>query len=242
MIGLALVTLVAVLAAGITQTFRGAVNDLWGGADYAITAQNNFSPIPTSAAEAVAKAPGVIAVGNVRTGDARAFGKTFFATAVDPPTASIFDIKWKNGTTQVLAQLGENGAFVDDGYAKKHHLQVGSPIDLTFATGVQKRFLVKGIFDPPPGGSPFGHVTISAAAWDHFNENPKNLYSFVKTRGGVTPENTAALERQLAAVPERQVGDEEAVHRQPDLGAQLDPQHPLRPARAVGARQLRRAS
>ena len=45
MIGLALVTLVATLAAGITQTFRGAVNDLFV-ADYAITSQNNYSPIP----------------------------------------------------------------------------------------------------------------------------------------------------------------------------------------------------
>ena len=58
MIGLALVTLVAVLAAGITKSFRGAVNDLWN-ADYAITAQNNFSPIPVSAANAAAKVPGV---------------------------------------------------------------------------------------------------------------------------------------------------------------------------------------
>ena len=69
MIGLALVTLVATLAAGITQTFRGAVNDLFTG-DYAITAQNNFSPIPIAAAEAAAKTPGVDAVGSVRSGDA----------------------------------------------------------------------------------------------------------------------------------------------------------------------------
>ena len=54
MIGLALVTLVATLAAGITQTFRGAVNDLFV-ADYAITAQNNFSPIPIAVAEAAAQ-------------------------------------------------------------------------------------------------------------------------------------------------------------------------------------------
>ena len=52
MIGLALVTLVATLAAGIVNSFEGAVNDLFTG-DYAITAQNNFSPIPTAAAEAV---------------------------------------------------------------------------------------------------------------------------------------------------------------------------------------------
>ena len=49
MIGLALVTLVATLAAGIIQPFRSAVNELFT-ADYSITAQNNFSPIPPSAA------------------------------------------------------------------------------------------------------------------------------------------------------------------------------------------------
>ena len=83
MIGLALVTLVATLAAGITQTFRGAVNDLFV-ADYAITAENNYSPIPTSVAEAASQAPGVTAVGSVRTGNALVFGSTIFATAVTP--------------------------------------------------------------------------------------------------------------------------------------------------------------
>ena len=84
MIGLALVTLVATLAAGIIASFEGAVNDLYHDSDYAITAQNNFSPIPIDAAEAAAKAPGVTAVGNVRTGEVRAFDETIFATAVDP--------------------------------------------------------------------------------------------------------------------------------------------------------------
>ncbi|HEU5263042.1 MAG TPA: ABC transporter permease, partial [Gaiellaceae bacterium] len=57
MIGLALVTLVATLAAGIVQTFRGAVDDLWktSDSDYGITAQNNFSPIPVDAANAAAE-------------------------------------------------------------------------------------------------------------------------------------------------------------------------------------------
>ena len=163
MIGLALVTLVAVLAAGITTTFRDAVNELWGGADYAITAQNNFSPIPVAAAEAAAEAPGVEAVGNVRTGDAQVFGDEIFATAVDPPTADIFSIDWKEGSQAVLRDLGDDGAFVDDGFAEDHDLRLGSPVELTFASGQNQRFTVDGIFEPPTGGSPFGPVTISAA-------------------------------------------------------------------------------
>src|SRR4029450_3099847 len=85
MIGLALVTLVSLLAAGIISSFRGAVNDIWRNADYAITAQNNFSPIPIAAADAVAKTPGVTDVANVRVGEGKAFGKTMSnLTAVNP--------------------------------------------------------------------------------------------------------------------------------------------------------------
>jgi putative ABC transport system permease protein len=205
MIGLALVTLVSVLAAGIVSTFRSAVDDLWKNADYAVTAQNNFSPIPVSVAEAAARAPGVDAVGSVRAGQARAFGSVFNATAVDPPTSRIFKIDWKEGSDAVLAQLGANGAFVTEDFAKSHHLRVGSTVKETFASGQTAAFRVMGIFKPPTGGSPFGDVTISARTWDRYNAQPRNLYSFVITRGGATDANEAALDRQLRAFPNAKV-------------------------------------
>jgi putative ABC transport system permease protein len=209
MIGLALVTLVAVLAAGITTTFRSAVEDIWRDADYAVTAQNNFSPIPTTAADAVADAPGVEAVASVRTGDALAFGKRFFATAVTPEAESMFNVDWKEGSAAVLGSLGANGAFVDDDYASKHNLRIGSPVELTFANGERRQFVIKGIFDPPPGGSPFGNVTISAATWDRFNENPRNIYSFVRMRGGQSDATLKELERHLADFPNAKVATRE---------------------------------
>ena len=202
MIGLALVTLVAMLAAGITASFRGAVNKIWTNADYAITAQNNFDPIPVAAANAVAKVPGVEAVANVRTGDARAFGKNFFATAVNPPGGTIFQLDWKNGSQAVFSQLGADGAFIDDGYAKKHKLVIGSPIDMTFSSGAHQKFFVRGIFNPPTGGSPFGTVTISQSAWDKLTANPENLYSFVRMTGGDTPQNAAKLDQVLKRFPD----------------------------------------
>jgi putative ABC transport system permease protein len=200
MIGLALVTLVAVLAAGIVSTFKGAVNDLFG-ADYAITAQNNFSPIPTDVAQAAARTPGVTAVGSVRTGEAEVFGDVVFATAVTPGTREVLALTWKQGSQAVLSRLGRNGAFVDDGYADDHDLRVGSPVQLTFPNGVRERFVVRGIFDPPSGGSPFGPVTISAAAWDRQVAQPRDLYTFLKMRGGETEANQAALDRTLERFP-----------------------------------------
>jgi putative ABC transport system permease protein len=205
MIGLALVTLVAVLAAGITTSFRGAVTKIWKNADYAITAQNNFTPIPPASANAAAKSPIVEAVGNVRTGDAGAYGKAFFATAVNPAAATMFTLDWVQGSGRTMAELGDNGAFTDKDYAKTHNLTIGSPVKLTFANGKQKTFTIKGIFDPPPGGSPFGKITISQATWDSYNESPRNLYAFVRVRGGETPENLKALEKTLAPYPNAKV-------------------------------------
>jgi ABC-type antimicrobial peptide transport system permease subunit len=60
---------------------------------------------------------------------------------------------------------------------------------------------VKGIFDPPAGGSPFGHVTFSSATFDREYDSPRNLYTFIQMQGDVTEENTKALESELAAFP-----------------------------------------
>jgi putative ABC transport system permease protein len=205
MIGLALVTLVAVIAAGITKSFRGAVDDLWT-SGYAITAQNNFDPIPIAAGNAAARTPGVQAIANVRAGDALIFGKVHQATAVNPGGAQIFRMKWLHGgSSAVIARLGADGAFLDSGFAKSHHLTIGSPLKLTAPTGQTINLHVIGIFKPPTGGSPFGPVTISDAAWDRIYDSPLNLYSFVRMRSGETPANKAALEQQLKAFPNAKV-------------------------------------
>ncbi|MBM2822976.1 MAG: hypothetical protein HW413_1722 [Thermoleophilia bacterium] len=207
MIGLALVTLVATLAAGIIASFEGAVNDLWktSDSDYATTAQNNFSPIPVDAANAAAEAPGVVAVMNVRTGEVRAFDETIFATAVDPTARELITLKWKQGSQDVMASLGTDGVFVDDGYAGSNDLVVGSPIELTFPSGAKETYVVEGIFDPPTGGSPFGSVTLSTEAWDAKVENPRNLYTFIAMDGDVSDANTLVLEEALAGFPNGKV-------------------------------------
>jgi putative ABC transport system permease protein len=205
MIGLALVTLVAVMAAGITKSFRGAVDDLWV-SGYAITAQNNFDPIPIAAGNAAARTPGVQAIANVRGGDAEIFNGVHQATAVGPGGAQIFNMTWLDGgSNAVIGHLGAHGSFVDKNFAKKHSLTIGSPLTLTAPTGKSVNVKVIGIFDPPTGGSPFGPVTISDSAWDKIYDTPQNLYSFVRMQGGETDAAKAALERQLASFPNAKV-------------------------------------
>jgi len=200
MIGLALVTLVAVLGQGIRSSFTGAVDKIFV-SDYAITAQNNFSPLPVDAAEAASRAPGVEAVASVRAGQALAFGSVENVTAVTPNAGDAIALDWSEGSQAVFSELGENGAFVDNDYAEKHNLQIGSPIKITVPNGDVVPLVIKGIFDPPAGGSPFGTVTFSSATFDKNFDQPENLFSFVKMTGGVTDENTQALENSLKDFP-----------------------------------------
>ncbi len=204
MIGLALVTFVTVLSAGIIANFKNAVNDVFTG-DYAITAQNNFSPIPVSAGEAATRTPGATAVGDVRAGQGRVFGSNEQLTAVNPMIGRVVHLDWKHGSQAVLATLGSSGAFVDDGYASKHHLSVGSPLVVITPTGGRVPLVVRGVFKPPNGGSPFGPVTMSAATWDRAYSQPENLYTLVKMRGGETDANSAALKRLMAPFPNAKV-------------------------------------
>ncbi|MBW8741767.1 MAG: FtsX-like permease family protein [Acidobacteria bacterium] len=207
MIGLALVTLVATLAASIIGTFNSAVDDLAGGEFYAITAQNNYSPIPVSAAEAAANTPGLDGLASVRAGDVQVFGNTRQMTAVDPTIGKIITLNWKKGSQAVFANLGESGAFIDDGFAKNHDLSVGSGFPILTPTGRNIVLTVEGIFKPPAGGSPFGPVTISSKTFDANYAQPENLFTFVTMRGGVTDANKSALEQSLAKFPNAKVAD-----------------------------------
>jgi putative ABC transport system permease protein len=204
MIGLALVTLVAVLAQGIRSTFTEAVDRIFV-ADYAITAQNNFSPIPTDAAAAAENATGVEAVASVRSGEALVYGDASSVTAVTPNSGQALNLDWKDGSQAVFSRLGANGAIIDDGFADDHNLTVGSPIKITVPSGKVLDLTVRGIFDPPAGGSPFGTVTFSSETFDENYDQPQNLFSFITIDGGVSDANTRALDSSLADFPNAKV-------------------------------------
>jgi putative ABC transport system permease protein len=204
MIGVTLVTLVSVLAAGIKSTFEDSVNKLFT-ADYALTSQNGFTPSSIASEKALRGVPGIQVVSGVRAGEAEAFGKRVTVTAVEPNVSKVIDLKWTEGTPATPAQLGQDGAFVAKSYAKDHKLTVGSPITLKTPSGGVLHLKLIGIFDPPKGGSPFGDVTFSTTRFDHEYANPQNLFAFVKTSGGVTDANTARLQQVLAKFPDAKI-------------------------------------
>ncbi len=217
MIGLALVTLVSVLAAGLKTRFESAVNSVFS-ADYALTATDNFSPISVASANALAKVPGVTVVSGVRAGEARAFGKRVGVTGVSGDIAKVITVPWQAGSQQTPSQLGLDGAFVDKDYARSHHLAVGTPLAVETPTGKTLHLVVKGIFAPPKGGSPYGRITISTRRFDGVYQNPQNVYTFVNIAGGVTAANTRKLEAALRPFPEAKIQTETQFKKNQEQG------------------------
>jgi putative ABC transport system permease protein len=201
MIGLALVTLVGVLAAGIRTRFEDAVNQVFV-ANYAVTATNNFSPISVSTSNALQQVPGVTAVSGVRAGQAKAFGSKLLLTGVSPNVSEVISVKWTYGNHATPGQLGGDGVFVTKDYASKQNLHGGSPLDLLTPSGTTLHLVVRGITDPPKGGSPYGDAGISTSLFDSVYTNPQNIYTFVNIQGGVTPANTKALNAALSGFPD----------------------------------------
>jgi putative ABC transport system permease protein len=200
MIGLALITFVAVIGQGFKSSFTDAVNTLFV-ADYSVSAGANGDPLTNKAADAVATAPGVTAVSQMRSGEAKVGGKTVLVTGVDESLTSVVDMTWKSGSSTVPEQLGTSGAFVLDRYADDHSLKVGSPLAVETPTGKTIRLHVTGILDPPKGGSPFGEISVSKSTFDASFADHDNLFTFLNIRGGPSEANTAVLEKSLAAFP-----------------------------------------
>jgi putative ABC transport system permease protein len=207
MIGLALVTFVAILGQGIRSSFESAVDDLLR-SDYALTSTDTFTPLTVAAEKELAKAPNVTTVSGVRAGSARIYGSTRNLTGVDENLTKVIHLDWKEGSASVPAALGLDGAFVDHKFADKHNLHIGSPLALTLQTSKVLHVKVKGVFKLPNGGSPFGEVTISNALFDKSFADPENEMAFVNTKGGVTDENTKILENQVSGFADAKVQTE----------------------------------
>ncbi len=75
--------------------------------------------------------------------------------------------------------------------------------------------VLRGIYSPPKGGSPYGDVTISTQRFDTEYQNPQNVYTFIDIAGGETPANTAKLTNALKRFPDAKIQTEsEFKHNQ----------------------------
>jgi len=204
MIGLALVTFVAIFVQGIRSSFEDAVNKLFV-ADYALTSTNTFTPIEAQAGNALVGKPGVKDVTAIRAGSARYLGSNNDLTAVQPNLNETVAMDWTKGSNAVPGELGLNGFFASKNYVKDHHLSLGSPVSLQFPSGKKTTVRLKGVWDEPKGGSPFAHITISTTLFDKFTPRPQDEMVLMNTPGGVSDANTARLNRYVAGFADAKI-------------------------------------
>src|SRR6185312_9172404 len=108
MIGLALVTFVAVLGKGL----HGSIG------------------------RAAAKAPGVTLASDIRSDRGRIGKANVSVNGVEPATiARVYHFDWKRGSNATLASLNDRGAIVKQRFAQKHRLAVGDAFTLRSPAG-----------------------------------------------------------------------------------------------------------
>jgi putative ABC transport system permease protein len=204
MIGLALIALVATLTSGLQASSRKS-DERQTSASYVITSKTTYDPIDTGTGAAAAQATGVTTGSSVRGDTARAFGSNVQVAGLDPATIGrVYDHRWTKGSDAAVRSLGAGQALVDNKFASSHDLTRGSAFTLTTSAGktlpVRVRAIYKKPFDPV-----VGTVQVSQQTFDATFPRPKNLVTFVDTRGGVTAQNTAALKQALAPFPDASV-------------------------------------
>ena len=208
MIGLALVTFVATLGAGLRGSEKNSLRDQVK-ADYVVTSQNGFDQFSGQAAKAVPSVPGIGVVGNVLDDRARIAGEDVQVEGVDPRAiGQTYNYLWDQGSDKALAGLGANGAIVKKDFADKHDLRVGSAVVLTTPDGKSVPLVVRATYDPPAFdkiGPVLGPVSINAATFAANFPRPKLLYSFIKLDQGVSPAATGVLKDALRAFPDAKV-------------------------------------
>jgi ABC-type antimicrobial peptide transport system permease subunit len=201
MIGIALVTFVAVLAAGIRSTVHNTLKETFVG-DYAVTSPDGFTPFAPASERALAHVPAVTAVSGERAGDGRAFGETVQVSGVNADVAKVIHINWVQGSNSTPATLGSSGAILEKDYAAHRRLKVGQSFTLQTPTGKRLSLVLRGTYKAPKGPPAFGNIIISQQAFDAVYPQPTNVFEFVNVRAGVTAANTATLKHALAPFPD----------------------------------------
>jgi putative ABC transport system permease protein len=200
MIGLALISFVAVFASGLQSSITDAI-DQQVNASYVVVSDDNFTPFEPSVDDALASVPGTEVVG-VRGGRGKVQGGEENVTGIDPNTiAGVYNFDWVDGSNAVLSDLGDNGAILDESFASDHDLRVGSPFTMQSPTGKTLELEVKGIYDAPAFWQMLGVVSVPVEIFDETFNDPRNLYTFINTEGGPSPEAEQALEAAISDFP-----------------------------------------
>jgi putative ABC transport system permease protein len=200
-VGLALVTLVAVLADGTKATINQAVSRTFAGNLIVENSQSgNQAGIPALVAPTLRRVPGVATATAVGFTEGRLHGSTSNAsvTAIEPDTfGRVYRVEWKQGSNAVLLALDDRGTIVAKAYAESHHLTVGRIVSLLTPTGKHVTLQVRGIASD--NARLLGNFTISRALARQAFGQREDAFDFVAYKRGYSDAQVQpAVDRLLA--------------------------------------------
>jgi putative ABC transport system permease protein len=147
MVGLALVSFVAVFAAGLRGSIDDAIDSTLTG-DLIVSNEDGFSDIPAAITSAVAAVDGVEVASPARStqDEVKGIGDGYL-TLVDPLTAAdVLSLDWQQGSQDLLANLGTTNAVIDEAWGDDNGLGVGDTFEALTASGETITYTVTGTF------------------------------------------------------------------------------------------------
>jgi putative ABC transport system permease protein len=192
MVGLALVVLVAVFAAGIKASIDKTIDDQVTAA-LVVQNQDGFSPIPAASVQTVAGVQGVGATSPFRfaVGIPKGDTGTTAITGVDPKTVgSVLELKWDQGNADTLTSMTDSDAVVEADWAKGRALKVGDEATFTTPLGRQESYKIVGTFNNQAGLT--SDVILPNAALEQDWDSKDIAFLMASAGPGVKPDTLAA--------------------------------------------------
>ncbi len=205
MIGIALVTFVAVLAQGLRVSNRDAIERQIQ-SDLIVTSQDGYSEFPAAAGTAVEDAGFAEAVSHVRQDLAEISEKAGNVTGLDDHVGDVYGFRWTEGSDELLrGGLGDDGALLPSNVAEDRDLAVGDTITVRSTDDRTKQFVVRGIYEGSPFYPLLGSASISSAAFDELYQRPRNRFTLVNVAGDPDAAAKAELEAAVADFPDTRI-------------------------------------
>ena len=208
MIGLTLVSFVAVFGKALLASDESALRDQFG-TSHVITSQSGWDTVPVGAGKVAASAPGVTFSSSIRGDRAQLVGGgEVDVSGVDPATiGKAYNFEWAEGSAASLASLASGGAIVREGLELPGtgRAAVGDRIVFLTPAGEHVESTVRGVYAKHGDlDQLLGNVVLSQASFDKSFPRPGDLLTLVQAG------STTGLERALASYPDAKLetGDE----------------------------------
>ena len=211
MIGLALVTFVAILADGVKASIDDTVSEDMK-AQIVVLNKDGFSPISPQTGDALKQVPGVQTVSPLNTSQAKVDGVSGkpFGSGINPATFDqVWDMQIDNGPPNVLSTLTDRDIALEKNWAEDNNFDLGDTVKMTTPVGEKPVLRLRATYEDRGGLVGDFMVTNDLIRRDFGVRD--DLFEFVAVQPGADPK---AVQDRIDRVLEQRFPITEAQSRQ----------------------------